>query len=137
MKTVHTLKRVAFKEGSNSEVVVISGYNGQREAKLYDFALMHSTLTEILEEYKRKTVKLLKPHVLDFQLYRRNCDLETQLQMVLTPLDGDRIRFNIHRTCIGIDHIYTTENVVFSWNVDDISCVPEMVNFINSYIRRL
>ena len=101
MKTGHTLKRVTFKEGSNSEVVVISRVNEGHEKKMYTVAMMHQTLLDILESYKKQAIRTLKPYVLDFQLFRLNGELEKKIQMVINA-DAVRVRFAIHRTVIDL-----------------------------------
>lgn len=134
MKTGHTLKRVTFKEGSNSEVVVISRVNEGHEKKMYTMAMMHQTLLDILESYKKQAIRTLKPYVLDFQLFRLNGELEKKIQMVINA-DAVRVRFAIHRTAIDLSGLFSNEASSFSSLHVDEELMKVLVNFINTDIQ--
>ncbi len=136
MKTGHTLKRVTFKEGSNSEVVVISRVNEGHEKKMYTVAMMHQTLLDILESYKKQAIRTLKPYVLDFQLFRLNGELEKKIQMVINA-DAVRVRFAIHRTVIDLSGLFSNEASSFSSLHNDEELLKVLVNFINTDIQAL
>ena len=136
MKTGHTLKRVTFKEGSNSEVVVISRVNEGHEKKMYTVAMMHQTLLDILESYKKQAIRTLKPYVLDFQLFRLNGELEKKIQMVINA-DAVRVRFTIHRTVIDLSGLFSNEASSFSSLHNDEELLKVLVNFINTDIQAL
>ena len=136
MKTGHTLKRVTFKEGSNSEVVVISRVNEGHETKMYTVAMMHQTLLDILESYKKQAIRTLKPYVLDFQLFRLNGELEKKIQMVVNA-DAVRVRFAIHRTVIDLSGLFSNEASSFSSLHNDEELLKVLVNFINTDIQAL
>lgn len=136
MKTGHTLKRVTFKEGSNSEVVVISRVNEDHEKKMYTVAMMHQTLLDILESYKKQAIRTLKPYVLDFQLFRLNGELEKKIQMVINA-DAVRVRFAIHRTVIDLSGLFSNEASSFSSLHNDEELLKVLVNFINTDIQAL
>lgn len=136
MKTGHTLKRVTFKEGSNSEVVVISRVNEGHEKKMYTVAMMHQTLLDILESYKKQAIRTLKPYVLDFQLFRLNGELEKKIQMVINA-DAVRVRFAIHRTVIDLSGLFSNEASSFSSLHVDEELMKVLVNFINTDIQAL
>ena len=136
MKTGHTLKRVTFKEGSNSEVVVISRVNEDHEKKMYTVAMMHQTLLDILESYKKQAIRTLKPYVLDFQLFRLNGELEKKIQMVINA-DAVRVRFAIHRTVIDLGGLFSNEASSFSSLHNDEELLKVLVNFINTDIQAL
>ena len=136
MKTGHTLKRVTFKEGSNSEVVVISRVNEGHEKKMYTVAMMHQTLLDILESYKKQAIRTLKPYVLDFQLFRLNGELEKKIQMVINA-DAVRVRFAIHRTVIDLSGLFSNEASSFSSLHNDEELLKVLVNFINTDIHAL
>lgn len=136
MKTGHTLKRVTFKEGSNSEVVVISRVNEGHEKKMYTVAMMHQTLLDILESYKKQAIRTLKPYVLDFQLFRLNGELEKKIQMVINA-DAVRVRFAIHRTVIDLSGLFSNEASSFSSLYNDEELLKVLVNFINTDIQAL
>lgn len=136
MKTGHTLKRVTFKEGSNSEVVVISRVNEGHEKKMYTVAMMHQTLLDILESYKKQAIRTLKPYVLDFQLFRLNGELEKKIQMVINA-DAVRVRFAIHRTVIDLSGLFSNESSSFSSLHNDEELLKVLVNFINTDIQAL
>lgn len=136
MKTGHTLKRVTFKEGSNSEVVVISRVNEGHEKKMYTMAMMHQTLLDILESYKKQAIRTLKPYVLDFQLFRLNGELEKKIQMVINA-DAVRVRFAIHRTVIDLSGLFSNEASSFSSLHNDEELLKVLVNFINTDIQAL
>ena len=134
MKTGHTLKRVTFKEGSNSEVVVISRVNEGHEKKMYTVAMMHQTLLDILESYKKQAIRTLKPYVLDFQLFRLNGELEKKIQMVINA-DAVRVRFAIHRTVIDLSGLFSNEASSFSSLHVDEELMKVLVNFINTDVQ--
>lgn len=136
MKTGHTLKRVTFKEGSNSEVVVISRVNEGHEKKMYTVAMMHQTLLDILESYKKQAIRTLKPYVLDFQLFRLNGELEKKIQMVINA-DAVRVRFAIHRTVIDLSGLFSNEASSFSSLHNDEELLKVLINFINTDIQAL
>ena len=136
MKTGHTLKRVTFKEGSNSEVVVISRVNEGHEKKMYTVAMMHQTLLDILESYKKQAIRTLKPYVLDFQLFRLNGELEKKIQMVINA-DAVRVRLAIHRTVIDLSGLFSNEASSFSSLHNDEELLKVLVNFINTDIQAL
>lgn len=136
MKTGYTLKRVTFKEESNSEVVVISHVQEGHDKQFYNVAMMHQTLLDILEVYKKFAVRNSKPYILDFQLYRLNGELECKIQLVISS-DSKRVRFNIHRTRIDLTGIFSNEASSFSAPHADEGLIQEMVNFINTDIRTL
>ena len=136
MKTGHTLKRVTFKEGSNSEVVVISRVNEGHEKKMYTVAMMHQTLLDILESYKKQAIRTLKPYVLDFQLFRLNGELEKKIQMVVNA-DAVRVRFAIHRTVIDLVGLFSNEASSYSGLHNDEELLKVLVNFINTDIQAL
>lgn len=136
MKTGHTLKRVTFKEGSNSEVVVVSRVNEGHEKKMYTVAMMHQTLLDILESYKKQAIRTLKPYVLDFQLFRLNGELEKKIQMVINA-DAVRVRFAIHRTVIDLSGLFSNEASSFSSLHNDEELLKVLVNFINTDIQAL
>lgn len=136
MKTGHTLKRVTFKEGSNSEVVVISRVNESHEKKMYTVAMMHQTLLDILESYKKQAIRTLKPYVLDFQLFRLNGELEKKIQMVINA-DAVRVRFAIHRTVIDLSGLFSNEASSFSSLHNDEELLKVLINFINTDIQAL
>ncbi len=136
MKTGHTLKRVTFKEGSNSEVVVISRVNEGHEKKMYTVAMMHQTLLDILESYKKQAIRTLKPYVLDFQLFRLNGELEKKIQMVINA-DAVRVRFAIHRTVIDLSGLFSNEASSYSGLHNDEELLKVLVNFINTDIQAL
>lgn len=136
MKTGHTLKRVTFKEGSNSEVVVISRVNEGHEKKMYTVAMMHQTLLDILESYKKQAIRTLKPYVLDFQLFRLNGELEKKIQMVVNA-DAVRVRFAIHRTVIDLSGLFSNEASSYSGLHNDEELLKVLVNFINTDIQAL
>ena len=136
MKTGHTLKRVTFKEGSNSEVVVISRVNEGHEKKMYTVAMMHQTLLDILESYKKQAIRTLKPYVLDFQLFRLNGELEKKIQMVINA-DAVRVRFAINRTVIDLSGLFSNEASSFSSLHNDEELLKVLVDFINTDIQAL
>lgn len=136
MKTGHTLKRVTFKEGSNSEVVVISRVSEDHEKKLYTVAMMHQTLLDILESYKKQAIRTAKPYVLDFQLYRLNGELEKKIQMVISA-DTARVRFAVHRTVIDPTGLFSNEASSFKSLHEDEELMKVMVNFLNTDIQTL
>lgn len=136
MKTGYTLKRVTFKEESNSEVVVISRVNESHEKQLYSVAMMHQTLMDILETYKRLTIRNSKAYVIDFQLYRLNGEVEKKIQMVISS-DPVRVRFAVHRTVIDPTGLFTNEASSFKSLHEDEELLKVMVNFINTDIQAL
>lgn len=136
MKTGHTLKRVTFKEGSNSEVVVISRVKEGHDKQLYTVAMMHQTLLDILESYKKLAIRCGKVYVLDFQLYRLDGEVEKKIQMVITA-DPVRVRFTIHRTTIDPTGLFTNEASSFKSLHDDDQLITVMVNFLNTDIQAL
>ena len=136
MKTGHTLKRVTFKEGSNSEVVVISRVKEGHDKQLYTVAMMHQTLLDILESYKKLAIRCGKVYVLDFQLYRLDGEVEKKIQMVITA-DPVRVRFAIHRTTIDPTGLFTNEASSFKSLHDDDQLITVMVNFLNTDIQAL
>ena len=115
---------------------MISRVNEGHEKKMYTVAMMHQTLLDILESYKKQAIRTLKPYVLDFQLFRLNGELEKKIQMVINA-DAVRVRFAIHRTVIDLSGLFSNEASSFSSLHNDEELLKVLINFINTDIQAL